>query len=160
VREQDRQHVVHLEDKVAFLSRLSLLARFRWRIDQFLLRVHREGGDVEGSSRIVLGVKGQALSGGKVEDVLLHGVFSIVAENFGCSGLAHSIYTCNGLYFEAVIHDALQEEHSRSTRDIQARVIAFAVQEKNLKIGIDSKSFCSDVLAIPLILVQAYAGYT
>jgi hypothetical protein len=34
------------------------------------------------------------------------------------------------------------------------------VQEKNLKIGIDSKSFCSDVLAIPLILVQAYAGYT
>jgi hypothetical protein len=67
-----------LEDKVAFLSRLSLLARFRWRIDQFLLRVHREGGDVEGSSRIVLGVKGQALSGGKVEDVLLHGVYELV----------------------------------------------------------------------------------
>ena len=75
-----------------------------------------------------------------------------------------------------MIHDALQEENSRSTSDIQASVIAFAlralsrgsyqttihvpVQEKNLKIWIDPKSFRSNILAFPLILVQAYAGYT
>ena len=86
---QKRNYV--LEDKVAFLRWLSFLARFRWRIDQFLLRVRREGGDIERTGRVVFSVKGQALPSSKVEDVLLHGVYKLVHASWHATVYASNI---------------------------------------------------------------------